>query len=39
LILNGVCVRWRGFLDLQRLDGIGRIEFDHQMAKVSQGST
>merc|ERR1712156_1103315 len=28
LILNGVCVRWIGWLDLVRLDGMGRLEFD-----------
>ncbi|CAB4062020.1 Protein big brother,Protein brother,Core-binding factor subunit beta [Lepeophtheirus salmonis] len=33
-ILNGVCVRWRGYLDLERLDGVGCIEFDEDTAKV-----
>jgi len=27
-IMNGVCVRFRGWLDLERLDGIGRLEYD-----------
>ena len=35
LILNGVAVRWVGHIDLERLEGTGRIEFDHQLAKVS----
>eukprot|EP00096_Caligus_rogercresseyi_P011698 TRINITY_DN4699_c0_g1_i1.p1 TRINITY_DN4699_c0_g1~~TRINITY_DN4699_c0_g1_i1.p1 ORF type:complete len:299 (-),score=103.38 TRINITY_DN4699_c0_g1_i1:273-1169(-) len=33
-ILNGVCVRWRGYLDLERLDGVGCIEFDEESARV-----
>ena len=35
LILNGVAVRWVGHIDLERLEGTGRIEFDPQLAKVS----
>lgn len=35
VIVNGVCVRWRGWVDLERLDGLGRIEFDEEAAKVS----
>jgi len=34
-ILNGVCVSWRGWIDLRRLDGVGRIEFDSESAEVS----
>ena len=34
-ILNGVCVIWKGWLDLHRLDGIGSIEFDVERATVS----
>jgi Core binding factor beta subunit len=30
LIFNGVCVRFRGWLDLERLDGIGRLEYDER---------
>ena len=33
-ILNGVCVTWRGWLDLRRLDGVGRFEFDAERAQV-----
>ncbi|KAK2145277.1 hypothetical protein LSH36_690g01023 [Paralvinella palmiformis] len=33
-ILNGVCVVWRGWISLQRLDGMGRLEFDHERAQV-----
>ncbi len=33
-ILNGVCVVWRGWVDLQRLDGIGYVEFDEDKARV-----
>ncbi|KAF7266926.1 hypothetical protein GWI33_019800 [Rhynchophorus ferrugineus] len=30
--MNGVCVRWRGWIDLERLDGVGCIEFDEEAA-------
>uniref|UniRef100_A0A8W8KCQ0 Core-binding factor subunit beta n=2 Tax=Magallana gigas TaxID=29159 RepID=A0A8W8KCQ0_MAGGI len=33
-IMNGVCVIWRGWIDLHRLDGIGCIEFDSERAEV-----
>lgn len=32
LIMNGVCVRWRGWIDLQRLDGVGCLEYDEKQA-------
>lgn len=31
-ILNGVCVLWRGWIDLQRLEGFGCLEFDEYRA-------
>lgn len=33
-ILNGVCVRWKGYLDMERLDGVGCLEFDEETAKI-----
>ena len=33
-IMNGVCVIWRGWIDLVRLDGTARLEFDEQRASV-----
>ncbi|GFS16233.1 core-binding factor subunit beta [Elysia marginata] len=33
-ILNGVCVLWRGYIDLVRLDGVGCLEFDRARAEV-----
>ena len=39
LILNGVSVKWIGHVDLERLEGTARLEFDHQMAKVRRSST
>jgi Core binding factor beta subunit. len=35
-IMNGVCVRWRGWLDLERLDGVGCLEYDEEKAMVSR---
>ncbi|XP_071503558.1 core-binding factor subunit beta-like [Diadema antillarum] len=32
-ILNGVCVIWKGCIDISRLDGVGYVEFDAQRAK------
>lgn len=28
--MNGVCVRFRGWMDLERLDGIGCLEYDER---------
>lgn len=33
-ILNGVCCRWKGYMDLERLDGVGCIEFDEDAATL-----
>ncbi|KAK3927309.1 Protein big brother, partial [Frankliniella fusca] len=33
-IMNGVCVRWRGWIDLDRLEGIGCLEFDEKAAAI-----
>lgn len=30
--MNGVCVRWRGWIDLERLDGVGCLEFAEERA-------
>lgn len=35
-IFNGVCVIWRGSIDLTRLDGSGRLEFDAEKAKIEE---
>jgi len=35
-ILNGVCVRWQGWIDLQKLEGIGSLEFDLEAAKLEE---
>ncbi|XP_050698080.1 protein big brother-like isoform X1 [Eriocheir sinensis] len=33
-IMNGVCVRWRGYVDLERLDGVGCLEYDEDTARL-----
>lgn len=33
-ILNGVCVFWRGWIDIQRLEGFGCLEFDTEGAQM-----
>ncbi|XP_063229683.1 protein big brother-like isoform X2 [Bacillus rossius redtenbacheri] len=33
-IMNGVCVRWRGWIDLERLDGVGCLEYDEERAQM-----
>lgn len=30
--MNGVCVTWRGWIDLERLDGVGCLEYDEERA-------
>lgn len=35
-ILNGVCVLWRGWVDLQRLEGFGCLEFDEYRAYLEE---
>lgn len=30
--MNGVCVRWRGWIDLERLDGVGCVEYNEERA-------
>ncbi|GBO02202.1 Protein big brother [Araneus ventricosus] len=32
--MNGVCVRWRGWLDIERLDGVGCLEYDEERAQI-----
>lgn len=32
-IMNGVCVQLKGWVDLKRLDGIARLEFDYDLAE------
>ncbi|XP_059473776.1 protein big brother-like [Neocloeon triangulifer] len=33
-IMNGVCVRWKGWVDLERLDGVGCLEYDEDKAQI-----
>lgn len=37
-ILNGVCVRWRGWLDLDRLDGSGLLELDEVLLQREENN-
>ncbi|XP_077983505.1 core-binding factor subunit beta-like isoform X2 [Glandiceps talaboti] len=37
-ILNGVCVVYRGWMDLDRLDGVGCLEFDVERAQVEDAN-
>lgn len=32
--MNGVCVQWKGRINLEKLDGIGCLEFDEERAMV-----
>ena len=34
LILNGVCVCYKGWINTNRLDGMGHIEFDEERAQI-----
>ncbi|KAH9362237.1 hypothetical protein HPB48_002215 [Haemaphysalis longicornis] len=33
-IMNGVCVRYRGWIDLDRLDGVGCLEYDEERGRA-----
>ncbi|CAI6358123.1 unnamed protein product [Macrosiphum euphorbiae] len=33
-IMNGVCVQWKGRINLEKLDGIGCLEFDEERAMI-----
>lgn len=33
-IFNGVCVIWKGWIDLCTLNGVGSLEFDQERAQV-----
>ncbi|RWS29975.1 protein big brother-like protein [Leptotrombidium deliense] len=35
-IMNGVCVRWRGWIDLERLDGVGCLEYDEERGAIEE---
>lgn len=37
-IMNGVCVRWRGWIDLERLDGAGCLELDEDRAAIEDAA-
>lgn len=32
--MNGVCVMFKGYVDVQRLDGAGYLEYDDENSKV-----
>ena len=34
LILNGVCLRWKGYINLEKLDGVGGMKYDEDSARV-----
>lgn len=34
LIVNGVAVRWKGYINLEKLDGVGGFRFDDESARV-----
>ncbi|GBP70270.1 Protein big brother [Eumeta japonica] len=37
-IMNGVCVRWRGWIDVERLDGLGCLELDEERAAIEDAA-
>lgn len=34
IIANGVCLRWKGYVNLEKLDGVGGFRFDEEAARV-----
>ena len=35
-IMNGICVTFRGWVDLDRLDGVASLEFDEERASIEE---
>ena len=36
MIIDGVCIRWRGWIDLERLDGVGCLEYDEDRGRIEE---
>jgi hypothetical protein len=34
--MNGICVTFRGWVDLDRLDGVACVEFDEERASIEE---
>ncbi len=34
IIVNGICLRWKGYINLEKLDGVGGMKFDEDSARV-----
>lgn len=34
--MNGICVTFRGWVDLDRLDGVASLEFDEERASIEE---
>ncbi len=34
LIVNGLSVRWKGYINMEKLDGVGGFRFDDDSARV-----
>lgn len=34
LIINGLCVRWKGYINMEKLDGVGGFRFDEEFARI-----
>lgn len=34
IILNGVCLRWKGYINLEKLDGVGGMKFDEDSSRI-----
>jgi len=34
MILNGVCVKWRGYIDINQLEGCGKFDYDEARGSV-----
>jgi len=36
VIINGLALRWKGYLSLEKLDGVGGFRFDDDSARVRE---
>lgn len=35
-IMNGICIRFKGWIDIDRLDGVGSVEYDEERGRVEE---
>lgn len=34
--MNGICIRFKGWMDIERLDGVGSLEYDEERGRIEE---